>query len=232
MLPFKDIYKRAINLFDDPIIQRAYVEDDVRWEKLMYPYLQNGTNSFTNPTKIAYELVDQTDPDGMVEVFEGNGGATYSVSEGFVPPDGAEMSFAIGREYDAGAKFEDGVVTFTRDVPVGKKCSVEWYTPGAFNTDFTRAQSSTTSASVIMAKVKDILAYALVLAWANDEKNFLLDIKNLLSSSDFSVFSPANSVRAKTEWVRQLQLDFDTKTNKLAWDVLSRRYHGGNYYGR
>ena len=40
-LSFKSIYEKAINLFDDPIIQRADVEDTVRWEKLMYPHLEN-----------------------------------------------------------------------------------------------------------------------------------------------------------------------------------------------
>ena len=53
-LSFKSIYEKAINLFDDPIIQRAYVEDTVRWERLMYPHLENGINQFSNPTKIAY----------------------------------------------------------------------------------------------------------------------------------------------------------------------------------
>lgn len=230
-LSFKSIYEKAINLFDDPIIQRAYVEDVVRWEKLMYPYLENGVNQFSNPTKIAYLLVDQTLPTGQLDVFDGNGTAVYNVSEGFAPEEGAEFSFRIGTQYDPAAKYEGGVVTFSREVPVGSKCGVEWYSPGWFNTDFREAASATTSAGVIEYKVRDILAYSLVYAWATDEKNFLLDIKNLLTDTDFKLYSPANSVRAKVEWTNQLKFQLDTLTTKFAWDVVSRKYHGGNYYG-
>ena len=37
MLAFTDIYNKAINLFDDPIILKSYMEDSIRWEKMMYP---------------------------------------------------------------------------------------------------------------------------------------------------------------------------------------------------
>ena len=135
-LTFKSIYEKAINLFDDPIIQRAYVEDTVRWERLMYPHLENGINQFSNPTKIAYLLVDQKLPSGQVEVFDGNGTAVYNVSADFVPEEGAEFSFRIGTQYDHAAKYENGVVTFSREVPTGSKCGVEWYSPCQFITDF------------------------------------------------------------------------------------------------
>lgn len=230
-LTFKSIYEKAINLFDDPIIQRAYVEDTVRWERLMYPHLENGINQFSNPTKIAYLLVDQKLPSGQVEVFDGNGTAVYNVSADFVPEEGAEFSFRIGTQYDPAAKYENGVVTFSREVPVGSKCGVEWYSPGQFNTDFKEAASSTTSADVIAYKVRDILARALVLAWATNEEDFLLDIRRNLNDTDFKLYSEANSIRSKVEWVNQLKFQLDSLTTKLAWDVVSRKYHGGNYYG-
>ena len=91
MLLFKDIYNKAVNLFDDPIIQKAYVEDTVRWEKLMYPYLQNGVALFVNPTKIAYLLIDQTPPQGKFELFEGNGTDTYTLST--TPIEDSDFSF-------------------------------------------------------------------------------------------------------------------------------------------
>ena len=230
-LTFKSIYEKAINLFDDPIIRRSYIEDTVRWERQMYPHLENGISQFSNPTKIAYLLVDQKLPSGQVEVFDGNGTAIYNVSADFVPEEGAEFSFRIGTQYDHAARYENGVVTFSREVPVGSKCGVEWYSPGQFNTDFKEAASSTTSADVIAYKVRDILARALVLAWATNEEDFLLDIRRNLNDTDFKLYSEANSIRSKVEWVNQLKFQLDSLTTKLAWDVVSRKYHGGNYYG-
>ena len=230
-LTFKSIYEKAINLFDDPIIRRSYMEDTVRWERQMYPHLENGINQFSNPTKIAYLLVDQKLPSGQVEVFDGNGTAVYNVSADFVPEEGAEFSFRIGTQYDHAARYDNGVVTFSREVPAGSKCGVEWYFPGQFNTDFKEAASPTTSAAVIAYKVRDILARALVLAWATNEEDFLLDIRRNLNDTDFKLYSEANSIRSKVEWVNQLKFQLDSLTTKLAWDVVSRKYHGGNYYG-
>lgn len=230
-LTFKSIYEKAINLFDDPIIRRSYIEDTVRWERQMYPHLENGINQFSNPTKIAYLLVDQKLPSGQVEVFDGNGTAVYNVSADFVPEEGAEFSFRIGTQYDHAARYDNGVVTFSREVPAGSKCGIEWYSPGQFNTDFREAASATTPANVIAYKVRDILARALVLAWATNEEDFLLDIRRNLNDTDFKLYSEANSIRSKVEWVNQLKFQLDSLTTKLAWDVVSRKYHGGNYYG-
>ena len=230
-LTFKSIYEKAINLFDDPIIRRSYIEDTVRWERQMYPHLENGISQFSNPTKIAYLLVDQKLPSGQVEVFDGNGTAVYNVSADFVPEEGAEFSFRIGTQYDHAARYDNGVVTFSREVPTGSKCGVEWYSPGQFNTDFKEAASPTTSAAVIAYKVRDILARALVLAWATNEEDFLLDIRRNLNDTDFKLYSEANSIRSKVEWANQLKFQLDSLTTKLAWDVVSRKYHGGNYYG-
>lgn len=230
-LTFKSIYEKAINLFDDPIIQRAYVEDTVRWERMMYPHLENGVNQFSNPTKIAYLLVDQKLPTGQVEVFEGNGTAVYNTGADFTPEADADFSFRIGTQYDRSATYENGVVTFSREVPVGSKCEVRWYSAGQFNTDFKEAASATTSASVIAYKVRDILARALVVSWATNEEDFVLDIRRNLNDTDFKLYSEANSIRSKVEWVNQLKFQLDTLTTKLAWDLVSRKYHGGNYYG-
>lgn len=230
MLEFKKIYDKAINLFDDPIIQKAYVEDVVRWEKMMYPYLENGIPLFINPTKISYLLIDQTPPEGKFDLFEGNDSDTYKLTS--VPVVDRDFSFLIDGKNDYGAKYNSSTnsVTFSKAVPVGSKCSVEWYYPGCFNTDFSGAASPNVSSSVIAYRVKEILARALVLNWATNEQNFLLDIKNVLTDTDFKVYSQANSIRAKVEWVSKIRYDFDTLTTNLGWELYSRKFHGGSYY--
>ena len=231
MILFKEIYKKAIALFDDPDIQRAYYEDAVEWEKIMLPYLQNYAVLFTNPTRVTSQLLSQTSPEGILEIFEGNDSDTYTLST--QPMAGADFSCMIAGVIDSRAQYdsEHNSVKFSKVVPAGTECSVEWYFCGAFNTDFHDAASPTTSAAQISASVVDILARALVLNWAENEKNFVLEIRNLLTDTDFRMYSPANSVRAKTEWVKQLRFDFDTMTNKLSWNLFSRAQHGGRYYG-
>lgn len=230
MLSFKEIYDRAITLFDDPIIQRAYFEDTVRWMKLMFPYLESGTPLFINPTNISYLLIDQTAPKGVIDIFEGNGGATYRLST--TPAAGSYFSYMVDGKYDRGATYDvpTNTVTFSNPVAVGSKCSAEWYTPGQFNTDFKPAAAATVSAATIQYKVKEILARALVLAWATNEQNFLLDIKNLLTDTDFKLYSPANAVRAKVEWKQSIEYEFNTLTNNLSWELFSRKQHGGRFY--
>lgn len=231
MILFKEIYGKAITLFDDPDIQRAYYEDTVEWEKTMRPYLENYAVLFTNPTRVTSQLLDQTPPKGVLETFDGNGSDSYVLSQ--PAPENADFSFRIDGEIDQLATYdaETHTVTFSKAIPEGTQCSAEWYYCGSFDSDFSAAASTTTSASMIRASVVDILARALVLNWAENEKNFVLEIRNLLTDTDFRMYSPANSVRAKTEWVKQLRFDFDTMTNKLSWNLFSRAQHGGRFYG-
>ena len=43
---FSDVYTKAIALFDDPRITKAYETDRVQFSKIMYTYMQNGTGYY------------------------------------------------------------------------------------------------------------------------------------------------------------------------------------------
>lgn len=109
--------------------------------------------------------------------------------------------------------------------------AVEWYSAGQFNTDFSSASAMGISTSLIAAKASDILARALVLTWAEKNKNFILEIRNILTDTDFKIYSPANAINSKINWVKNLQFEFDTMQNKLAWDLFSVSRKAGGYYG-
>ena len=49
IIPFQDIYAKAIGLFDDPKITAAYNSNLMQFYKLMYVYLQNSISLFNNP---------------------------------------------------------------------------------------------------------------------------------------------------------------------------------------
>ena len=51
MILFEDIFNRAVNLFDDPDIRRAYELNPVEFSQTMRPYLINGLGMFANPLR-------------------------------------------------------------------------------------------------------------------------------------------------------------------------------------
>lgn len=220
MILFEDIFNRAVNLFDDPDIQRAYELNPVEFSKIMRPYLINGLGMFANPTTVAARLSNYTEAEGKLEVFEGDGGNTYELST--VPVENAVMSFFIGKTPDPLAQFDavTNKVTFSQSVPVGTTCTAEWYFAGEFLADFA-GFSSNISPLFIATRTKDILAHCLLLGWAENEKNFMLDIRNILTDTDFKLHSPANSVRAKTEWYQNIREGLNDLTQKLSWDLWS-----------
>lgn len=237
MILFKEIYRRAINLFDDPDIQKAYVTSPVLFEKIMFPYLQNGMNLFHNPSKVVYELLDQDAPFGQTQVGTGTGDSVIQLEEQMIPTrpmNEIDILCMIAGKIDKNAKYDESLqsIIFSQPVPEGTEYSIEMYFGGCYNTDFQKAATSTTPAYVINEKVKDILARATVISWAQEEENFLLDIKNVLTDTDFKVHAPANAIRSKKEWVDGLVFELDSLQNKLSWTAFARSHHGGNFYGR
>ena len=233
MILFKDIYARAINLFDDPDINRAYVEDVIKFEKMMYPHLINGIQLFKNPTKITWELFDQTAPQGKMEIFEGSEAQNNQLTLGSTPVENSDVVVMINGQIDSGAVYnaDTNSVTLSKEVGPTDEISVEWYYGGQFNSDFADAAAPMIPAGVISAKVVDILARALVVAWAEKNKNFILEIRNVLTDTDFKLYSPANSTQSKIAWVQDLRKDLDTMQTKLGWDLYSVSRRAGGYYG-
>lgn len=234
MILFKDIYYKAINLMDDPDINRAFVQNPIKFEKLMYPHLNNGYGRFTNPTVVAWKLVDQTPPSGSMEIFSSDEVVAETVPLSTVPAAGSDFSFLINGKEDKGATYNagDNTVVFSEPINEGDEVSVEWYSAGQFNADFSAVATNKIPASVIEARVRDILARALILAWAEENKNFILEIRNLLTDTDFKIYSPANAITSKVAWVKDLNFAFDNMQQKLAWDLVSVYHNSGGYYGK
>lgn len=233
MILFKDIYSRAINLFDDPDISEAYAHDAVRFGKMMYPHLINGIPLFKNPTAITWELLSQTAPEGQMEIFTADEVIDGVVTLSTTPAANSDVVCKINNRIDPGAVYNSttSTVTLSREVASDAEVSVEWYYGGQFNTDFSTAVTPKISATVISSRVIDILARALVVAWAEKNKNFLIEIRNNLRDSDFDFYSPANSITSKVTWVKDLRRDLDTMQTKLGWDLYSVYHNSRGYYG-
>ena len=216
MILFSEIFARAVRLFDDPDINRLYGTNSVAFAKKMRPYLINGLGKFVTPVIIASKINQYDEPVGRMEVFAGTGTDTYTLSTSPVP--NACMTCMIDGHVDMGAIYDSDnhTVQFTKTVDEGHQCSVEWYYAGAFTADFT-ATGAAADAATVVEQTKNILAHCLLLAWAEQTKNFLLDIRNWLQDTDFRLFSPANALTSKVNWYKEIERELDEATCSLGW---------------
>ena len=234
MIYFYDIFEKAFNLFSDPDIDHKYFFDRVGFQQDMLDYLIIGKNKFTSPTAITDKLVIQDSPIGKLEIIDGDNTDTYVlVSE---PHEHSAFTFKIGKDYVPGRYFYDETdhqhkVVFPRTVLFGETCSVAWYYAGAFSADFSLSLRADFPMAAILDKIVTILAYALVSAWADKEVNRVLDIRNVLTDTDFKLYSPANSADAKVKWRDQINKDMDTLVSELNWRILSEP-KGGTRFGQ
>lgn len=233
MIYFKDIFFRAVNLFDDPDISRAFCENPVRFQKIMTPFLLNGVSTITTPVVVT-DLLSQWDaPIGRMEVFEGNGGQEYPVTMEIA--EGADIALYFGDTcncaLDCAGYYdkERKMAVFSKPIQVGEQCSIESFISGAFTGDFSKV-SGAMSGKTLEQRTIDILARVTVVSWAQKEKNFLLDIRNLLTDTDFKLHSPAALLKAKIDWVKQMELESFNLQNKLSWDLRVKNRSRYGYF--
>lgn len=229
MIQFSDIYERTVNLIDDPDINRAYLTNTIEFQKIMYNFLINGLSYITHPIKVTDALAQYNKPTGETEVGACEAGKQAYNIEMDIPED-AEVVFYIDtpskkgvlvkQQAEATYDATDKTVTFVKPVSDGEQYEIEWYKAGEFTADFTQAGAAIGSS--MTKRVIEILARTTVIAWAEKEQNFLLDIRNLLNDTDFKLHSPANSLKTKTEWVNSLQFEIYSLQNKLDWDLRNR----------
>ena len=233
MIQFYDIFERAFNLFSDPDIDRKYYNDQAGFQSDMLDFLILGRNKFTSPTAITDKLHICASPVGYEESDSGDGTAKYvleqEVANGGV---GVGFTYRIGKEkvrgvYDA----TDNSVTFERDVTTEETWTVSWFYAGAFTSDFSGCLRPEFPMDAIMDKVINILAYALLSAWGDKEVGRVLEVRNILTDTDFKMYSPANSARAKVEWRNQMNRDMDTLVSELNWRIMATP-RGGSSFGK
>lgn len=227
---FSEIYEKSIGLFDDPKITLSYKKNKIQFHKLMYTYLQNSISMFNNPTRIGFLLSNYTPPKGTMEVFQGDGvNNTFVLDEQFKLIPNSDLGFYInGFEVNGNLDVGNRTISFNEILPEGQEYSFEQYFPGEFLDDFSTVSKSSESLFSIVGQIKDILARLLVKSWAENQRNFLLDIQNLMTDTDFKISSNSNILNSKNNWVDQLNGEVLQMQNKLAWQI---RFAQGNRWG-
>ena len=230
---FSDIYKKAIALFDDPKITRAYDTNQLQFNKLMWTYLQNAIALFDNPLSVSLRLSAYNEPSGTMEIFEGDGvNKKFTLDPNFeILENSVYCYIADGNIVQAILDKENKTVEFPEVLREGKQYSIEQYYVGEFTDSFTDFNSNKQgSDAVARGYIKDILARLLVKAWGEEERNWLLDIRNIMQDSDFKIMANDRILRAKNEWIKQMDEEIATYQSRLGWMIRFMR--GSSYLGR
>ena len=197
----------------------------------MLPLLWGGRKLFVSPVSIVDKLSVYDDPSGSFEQFDGSGVATYALST--TPDENAVFTYRIQGEIVSGGSYNPNTneATFPRVVLATEKCSVDWYYAGAFTADFADCLRSDFPINVIMENIVNILAYGIVCVWDENEMNRALENRNILSDSDFSFYSPANSAKAKVTHHEQVLKEMNALISELNWRIFSTP-QGGSRFGK
>lgn len=246
---FSEIYDKAIGLFDDPKITVAYETNKIQYEKLMYSFLQNAIDMFHNPSSIAIMLSDYNPPQGLMEVFDGDGitqsfelskefeiipNSKYIYIEGDKQVTGKieKTSKEVGVDSDGNSIIEEFYqITFPDILPNGQQYAVEQYYCGEFNADFKGLNRNVPKQkNMIKEQVKGILARLLIKAWAEDQRNDYVEVHNILTDSDFKLHPASSMLKENNNWVRQLDMEVNEMQTRLSWII--RFGQSNSYIGR
>lgn len=231
---FSDIYKKAIALFDDPKITKAYKTNEIQFNKIMYTYLQNAISIFNNPLSISLRLASYNEPKGTMEIFEADGeNNSFKLDEDFQIQNNSIYQYIEGKVIVKGEiDQESRTVTFPDILPDGQQYSFEQYYVGEFLDNFENFNSNAVKQGDLMVQniIKDILARLLVRSWAEEERNFLLDIRNIMQDTDFKIMSNDKILNSKNKWIDQLDNEVMQYQNRLAWII--RFMDGSSQLGR
>lgn len=226
---FSDVYKKAIALFDDPKITKAYMTNEIQFDKIMYTYLQNAISIFNNPLSISLRLASYNEPVGTMEVFEADGITnSFKLDDNFKIQDNSVYEYIEGKVIVTGILNKDNrTVTFPDILPEGQQYSFQQYYIGEFLDKFEDFNSNSIAISnqMVQNMIKDILAKLLVKSWAEEERNFLLDIRNIMQDTDFKLMSNDKILSSKNKWLDQIDKEVMQYQNRLAWII---RFMGGS----
>lgn len=229
---FSDVYTKAIALFDDPRISKAYETDRVQFSKIMYTYMQNAIGMFNNPLSVSLRLSEYNEPKGTMQIFQGDGkNNEFLLDEEFEILLNSEYCY-MERDIMVQGSIDKNkhTVIFPDVLPEGKEYAVEQYYVGEFTDDFSNLTLNDVGNKQIVEYVKNILARLLVKAWGEEERNMLLDLRNLMQDSDFKIMSNDRILKSKNEWVNQLDTEICNQTSKLSWQI--RFANGSRKIGR
>lgn len=210
---FTEIYNQALSRLDDPILLKTYKENSQEFYRVMYWRLRAAIADFTIPESTVYILQDYTEPVFYSESIEAAGNqTTFELSDSeIILEDALILNVSVDGLSADEYSITDNKIVFDDAVDEGSEVSVVYYKDGMFNGELSRTE-------------QEILSLFVVKAWAEKERNFLLDIRRLISDKDFKLISEANSLREKNNWYTAIREEAENKMKFFSWkDAFSDR---------
>jgi hypothetical protein len=202
---FVTIYDRAISSFNDPILMNTYNQNKIQFLEIMFGYLSNAIPLFRIPMSVLTKLEDRTDPVVNTEYFSGTGTEDeFHLTTTHTDGDYIDV-FVSGVQVEFSYDETGNSVVLDTPPPSGaNNIEVVIYTDGYFSTTLNDTEGR-------------ILSALLVLAWAEKERNFLMDIRRLVNDKDFKIYSEANSIRDKGNWYSSLREETEKMMLNYSW---------------
>lgn len=190
MTDYLAIYEKAVASLDDPILTQTYNQSKIEFCGKLYSHLSRAIWLFNTP----YFEVDKLTKSAVAPKTEnvyatGDGTSTSFVIDNPITGDGSLIVEATVNGVKASGVYNSETHTFIFDTAPALDASIviTQYLTGGFSAELDQTEIT-------------ILALLLVSCWSEKEENFLLDIRRLLTTSDFKLHDSSSVLRSKVHW--------------------------------
>ena len=207
-----EIYKQAIASLDDPILTRIYKSSDIDFCEKMRCYLERAIPLFTIPLDVQYKLGSYKASEMLLKEFTGDGVTKdFELPNPFGDKEMLVEGYVDGQKQEGSYDESKGAFSFVMPPMLDSNIIIKQYQPGYFSSKLTTQEVA-------------ILSLLTVSCWAEKEENFLLDIRRLLTTSNFKLNDSSNVLRSKINWHYTMYEKANKLMNSYSW---SRCFGGG-----
>lgn len=191
MTDYLSIYEKAIASLEDPILTQVYTRSKIDFCSKMYTYLDRAIWLFNTPYLEVEKLsrAPKEVPQFKTIQVVGDGVTTSYVIDNPLEGNSSLIVEATVDDKNAKGVYNTDTHTFIFDeAPAdGADIIIKQYLTGCISITLDQTEET-------------IIALLLVSCWSEKEENFLLDIRRLLTTSDFKLHDSSSVLRSKVHW--------------------------------
>lgn len=219
MTDYLSIYEKAISSLEDPILTQIYTQSKIEFCSKMYTHLMRAIWLFNTPYYEVEKLNNAATAPTSAAVYATGDGTTVTftidnplqgnsslITEGYVD----------GKRVDGYYNEELHTFTFKSAPALNSQIIFNQYLTGCFSLSLNQTEET-------------ILALLLVSCWSEKEENFLLDIRRLLTTSDFKLHDSSSVLRSKVNWHYTMYEQAQKLMNNYSLTLMKKGVLSGNY---
>lgn len=190
MTDYLAIYEKAVASLDDPILTQTYNQSKIEFCSKLFSHLSRAIWLFNTPQYEVEKLSSSSVEPKIENVYATGDGATTSyVIDNPLTGMGSLIVEATvdGAKAEGVYNSETNTFIFITAPAIDTSIVITQYLTGGFSSTLDQTEIT-------------ILALLLVSCWSEKEENFLLDIRRLLTTSDFKLHDSSSVLRSKVHW--------------------------------